>query len=97
MSVNQEFIMKRSKALGPASVLLAVALAISCAEVPQREIEMAQNALDDATKAEANRYAAPEYIADSLRVAMAEVDRAKSQFPLLRSYGEAIASCSQQL
>jgi hypothetical protein len=88
----KELIMKRISTLRIVIALFAAALAIGCAEIPQKQIEMAQTALDDATKAEANRYAPAEFVMaqDSLRAAMAEIDRSKSQFPLIRSYGEAI-------
>ena len=84
--------MKRTSTLRIVIALFIAALALGCAEVPQREIETAQNALDDATKAEASRYAPAEFAVaqDSLRAAMAELDRQKSQFALVRSYGEAV-------
>jgi hypothetical protein len=84
--------MKRASILKISIVLFLATLALGCAEIPQKQIDTAQTALDEATKAEAGRYAPAEFMAaqDSVRAAMAEVDRSRSQFPLLRSYGEAI-------
>ncbi|MDZ7300778.1 MAG: hypothetical protein ONB44_01415 [candidate division KSB1 bacterium] len=84
--------MKCASVLKFAVGLFTVAVVVGCAEIPQKEIDTAQTALEEATKAEADRYAPVEFMAarDSLHAAMAEIDRAKSQFPLLRSFGEAI-------
>ncbi len=80
--------MKLSKIISRTAVLLTLALVLGCAEAPQQDIQTAQAALDAATKAEAERYAATEYTAaqDSLRAALSAIDEQKSKFALFRDY-----------
>jgi hypothetical protein len=84
--------MKRTSTLRSVVALFVAALLIGCAEVPQEQIEKAQAALAAAIKADAERYAPAELMAaqDSLRAAMAEIDRQKSSFALVRRYDDVV-------
>lgn len=68
-----------------------------CAKPPTQEIEVANAAVESARKAEAEKYAVQEFSAlrDSLNATLAEVDRQKGRFSLLRNYDHAKALASR--
>jgi hypothetical protein len=70
---------------------LGVVLLLGCAGAPQKEVEAAQTALNDAKSTGAESYAAEEYskAQESLAQANAEVEAQKGRFVLMRSYGRA--------
>jgi uncharacterized coiled-coil DUF342 family protein len=76
--------------LGLLAALSAAFLLTGCDKPPVQEMENAKQAVESARKAEAEKYAVPEFktLNDSLKAAQAEVDRQNARFALLRNYDQ---------
>jgi hypothetical protein len=73
--------------MGAGIWLMALALA-GCAGAPVEEADKARRGVEEARRAEAEKYAAEGFaqLADSLRVGLIELDRQQAQFGFLRDY-----------
>jgi hypothetical protein len=86
-----------------ASILVALALllVVGCSKAPEAEITTANDAVQAAVQAEAEKYASAEYqmAMDTLKAAKAAVEEQNSKFALFRSYDKAkqLFVASQQL
>jgi len=82
--------LKRKTSLGILAVLAAVWLA-GCEKPPVQEQQAAQNAVEDARKAEGPKYAGKEFntLQDSLKAANTEIETQNNKFALFRNYTQA--------